>query len=381
MKITPIYYNNFYNNKKAHKTPAKVNNNAVAKGMSYPNISFGWCEKHNVRSKEISLIFLNQLQMQNEKENNAKLEKNRLESLDIADSSHKEALNFLLSFSNRQKNEAEFIPLWSLMNDDKLKTEMDKSKVFSDPIVTLMALSNIPKLKVNNKSITKEQLEKANGSLQIHTAIILINQIKQNMGNKKSLAGQNDKEIMELVQIVIENIEKTYGAGTYEKFMELSRAGATPDFSTKKESLDFLLNIDNDAKRLEFGDLFDEKLTNLLEKQRQLEFQKNEIEYLYQRKVTIGEALSEAKVAKLEQMLANSVSEKEKLAAQFMLEIKREIRFDNEKLDHDNLHHKEHLIGKSTHTHTKNPSKIEVDEIDVHYHEHSHDGHSHTHKH
>lgn len=342
-------------------------------------VSFGWCEKHNVRSKEISQIFLNQLMNRAEKEAEEMLKKTRLEYLDITDASNKESLNFLMQFTNRQKNEAEFIPLWSLMNDDDLQFAMNKSNIFSDPVKSLISLNLLQNIQVNNEKLTPEQLEKSKGSLQVHTAVILIHQIEENLDNPQTMAYQNREDIINLIEYVKQRIDSIYGANTYEKLFKLSNIGTNPDFNSKKESLDFLLKIDNNGRSLNFGTEFAHKLENILSMQRQLEYEKTELEFMYEKEVTIGQELSADKVNKLNQLILLSNSEKEKKAADFMLKTKHEIRFKKENLSHDEIHHREHILGKSNHAHDHEKNDIELDNIDVSYHEHNHDDHLHKH--
>ena len=380
--LQPVNQIKFYTNNNLLRTKQntdKTHTDSFVNNKSLP-VSFGWCEKHHVRSKEISMIFLNQLKLQNAKEQEANYKKTRLEYLDIANNSNKEAMNFLMQFTNRQKNEAEFIPLWSLMNNEELRTEMNKSPIFKDPVQNLISLNLLQDIKVKNSKITQAQLNRARGSLQVHTAAILLNQIDNNLGDADGLVFVNKKEIKELAAIVKDKIDSTYGANTYEKLINLSNIGATPDFNSKKDSLDFLLKIDNNARPIQWGEEFETKLKNLVEKQKQLETEKAELEIMYGREISIGSELSEAKVNKLNQMLRLSKSEKDKKAARFMLDINREIRFSKEELSHDAIHHREHLTGKANHTHKHATEEVELDDVPVeHYHEHSHDGHTHKH--
>ncbi len=375
-----LYTNNNFTRTKQNSEKFSVNNYAST-GNQFLPVSFGWCEKHQVRSKEISSIFLNQLKLQNAKAQEANYKKTRLEYLDIANNSNKEAMNFLMQFTNRQKNEAEFIPLWSLMNNEELRTEMNKSPIFKDPVQNLISLNLLQDIKVKNNKITPEQLRRAQGSLQVHTAAILLNQIDNNLfSSNNELALVNKKDITELAAIVKNKIDSTYGPNTYETLINLSNIGASPDFNSKKESLDFLLKIDNNARPIRWGEEFETKLQKLVEKQRQLETEKTELEILYGREISIDSELSESKVNKLNQMLRLSNSEKDKKAAKFMLEINREIRFSKEELSHDALHYREHLTGHANHTHSHKEDEVELDDVSVeHYHEHTHDGHTHKH--
>ena len=92
-----LYTNNNFTRTKQNSEKFTVNNYAST-GNQFLPVSFGWCEKHQVRSKEISSIFLNQLKLQNAKAQEANYKKTRLEYLDIANNSNKEAMNFLMQF-------------------------------------------------------------------------------------------------------------------------------------------------------------------------------------------------------------------------------------------------------------------------------------------
>ncbi len=386
MKVSRINHSNYSTNynisKKNQNNGLKENNlnlNKIQKfNYNYP-ISFGWCEKHNVRSKEISIIFLNQLKKQKEKEANAAFETTRLEYLELANNANKEALNFLMQFTNRQKNEAEFIPLWSLMNNENLRSEMQQSKVFGDPVGALISLNSLQDVKIKNDKITEEQLSKAQGSLQLHTAVILINQIEQSLNDPTSLAYQDKELIQELISIVKDNLDSVYGTNIYEKVLQLSKIGSEPDFSSKKESLDTLTKIDNDAKPFLLNDKFTEKLESLIDHQKQLEYEKTEIEQEYKHKVTIGAELTVAQKDKLNSILESSSDLKERKAAEFMLKINHQIRFSKEEISHSDIHHREHILNIADHVHLNEENDVELDEVNVQYHEHSHNGHTHNH--
>lgn len=383
MRIASVNFQNF-NYQKKLKDEKEQNN--LSKGIPYIStkmfrynypVSFGWCEKHNVRSKEISIIFLNQLQKQQEQDAKANYQKTRVEYLDIASNSQKESLNFLMQFTNRQKNEAEFIPLWSLMNNEELRNEMQKSKIFSDPVASLISLHLVQDVKVKNNSITKEQLNRAHGSLQLHTAVILINQIEKNLNNPQLLSYGDRDKIVEILNIVKNHLDSIYGKDIYEKVLKLSNIGAKPDFSSKKESLDILLKIDKDAKPLALGKEFSEKLNNLVENQRKLEYEKLNIEQLYGQEIQLGNELNSQQKERLNKILQSSPDIKQRKVAEFMLKINREIKLKKDELSHDNLHHREHVLGIATHHH--HHDEMELDDVDVPYHEHTHDGHHHTH--
>lgn len=369
---------------KNDKNKVKSSNSFSCEGLPKFNktnfiVSFGWCEKHSVRSKEVSLIFMNQLRKQKELEKLEEREKTRLEYLDISEKAHKESLNFLMQFANRQKNEAEFIPLWSLMNNEELREEVQKSKIFSDPVASLISLNLLQEIKVKNNSITPEQLQKAQGSLQLHTAVILVNQIEKNLDNKELLAAYDKAMIVELLSIVKSQLDSIYGKGVYDKVLKLSNIGTEPDFSSKKESLEILTKIDNEAKPLTLGKEFSEKLNNLLARQKQLEYEKLSIEQMYGQRIVLGGELTDAQRSKLNSICRNSSSVKERKTAEFMLKLNKEVRFSKEKLSPKNLHHREHILGLATHSHSHSHDEGELEEVDVHYHEHSHNGHTHKH--
>ena len=235
--LQPVNQIKFYTNNNLLRTKQntdKTHTDSFVNNKSLP-VSFGWCEKHQVRSKEISMIFLNQLKLQNAKEQEANYKKTRLEYLDIANNSNKEAMNFLMQFTNRQKNEAEFIPLWSLMNNEELRTEMNKSPIFKDPVQNLISLNLLQDIKVKNSKITQAQLNRARGSLQVHTAAILLNQIDNNLGDADGLVFVNKKEIKELAAIVKAQIDSPYGANTYEKLIAMSVNERENFYKTQKE--------------------------------------------------------------------------------------------------------------------------------------------------
>lgn len=254
----------------------KTTNNSVTNSIeqrNYPkNISFGYCEIHVEKSNSISVFFNNKLI--DMKVNN--LTKKKEDLLDISNSATKEATNFLLMFANKQKDEAEFIPLWTIINNEKTSTLMDNSDIFKDTIQNLIAANNVQKVKIKNPKLSTEQLEKAQGSLQLHTIVILLNQIEKNRENQVFLSENGQQNADELVSIINKKIDDIYGEGVYEKIKKLSEVGSNPDVRTKKESLDFLMFIENNAKKIDFGKEFEDKLIKLVENEKKLELAKKE---------------------------------------------------------------------------------------------------------
>jgi hypothetical protein len=352
-----------------------TNTTIATRNTVLPNytVSFGWCDVHNVHSNQISIILQNQLTQQEEIENEKAVKTKRLELLEIANRSNKEAINFLLNFTNRQKNEAEFIPLWAILNNDELHKTINKSKIFTDPVQTLLSLDLVQKALIKNDKLNTDQLEKSQGSLQLHSAVILLNQIEENINNPQSLAYQNNAEINELVSIIKESIDKIYGKNTYEKIKKLSLIGTNPNVKDKKESLDYMMFIDENAKKLNFGEEFSEKLNTLLVKQQSIEKSKMELEILFERNISMGAILSNEKRDLLQNKLKNSPSAKEVKAVQFMLDINQEIRFSKETLSPDEIHDREQLLRHAKHNHHKEIKDEEVDVVEVSYHEHTHE--------
>lgn len=352
-----------------------TNTTIATRNTVLPNyaVSFGWCDVHNVHSNQISIILQNQLTQQEEIENEKAVKTKRLELLEIANRSNKEAINFLLNFTNRQKNEAEFIPLWAILNNDELHKTINKSKILADPVQTLLSLDLVQKALIKNDKLNTDQLEKSQGSLQLHSAVILLNQIEENINNPQSLAYQNNAEINELVSIIKESIDKIYGKNTYEKIKKLSLIGTNPNVKDKKESLDYMMFIDENAKKLNFGEEFSEKLNTLLVKQQSIEKSKMELEILFERNISMGAILSNEKRDLLQNKLKNSPSAKEVKAVQFMLDINQEIRFSKETLSPDEIHDREQLLRHAKHNHHKEIKDEEVDVVEVSYHEHTHE--------
>ena len=63
--LQPVNQIKFYTNNNLLRTKQntdKTHTDSFVNNKSLP-VSFGWCEKHQVRSKEISMIFLNQLKL------------------------------------------------------------------------------------------------------------------------------------------------------------------------------------------------------------------------------------------------------------------------------------------------------------------------------
>ena len=250
----------------------KINNQSTKKEMRMNNtltqdtfqrsVNFGWCEPHQVRRTEISQVFNKALRA---KQQAAELKKKTGELLDIANKSALEATKYIINFANRIKGEAEFVPLWSINTDSELQETLDESPIFGDPVQNLIGLKNISKFEMNNPKYSEELNQQGAGSLQVHTTIILAEQAQRNL-EKSDLSAEDKKEVQEMIQIAKDKVDETFGEGTYNQLVKISNMGQNPTLEQKRESNRILKEIDSKARSFNFGEEFNTRLQNLVEK-------------------------------------------------------------------------------------------------------------------
>ena len=235
------------------------------------NVTFGWCEPHVQRGSEISMIFNETLRQQ---QKIAEIERKKGALLDTANKSAMDATKFVLNFANRQKGEAEFVPLWTIKSNPVLQKTMDDSPIFGDPVQNLIALNNVSKFKMNNPKFSEQMNNQAAGSLQLHTTMIMAEQAKRNL-EKSNLSAEDKKEVEELLELVQDKVDEVFGEGTYQKLLDIGNMGKEPTIEQKRESNRILIDIDHKARRFDFGEEFRHRLEHLVEKQHEKLHQKN----------------------------------------------------------------------------------------------------------
>lgn len=261
MNILPIQiYQNF--NRFNQNSNVKYRQNGLQQDVFQRNVSFGWCEPHQVRKTEVSQIFNETLRM---KQKEAELKRKAGELLDIANRTALEATKFVINFANRMKGEAEFVPLWAIKTDEKLQETLDASPIFGDPVQNLIGLKNIGKFKMNNPNYSEALNNQGAGSLQVHTAIIFTEQAERNL-NKANLTEDDKKDVLALLQKVKTRIDEVFGEGTYAKLIEISNMGKNPTTEQKQESNRILKEIDAKARNFNFGEEFNEQVQALVER-------------------------------------------------------------------------------------------------------------------
>ncbi len=255
MKILQSYfspYNSASGNTQKFSLP-KLKNDTFERSQ----ITFGWCNLHNRVSSECSQLFNTQIQ---EMRAAIELKKKQTELNKLDQEASETATKFLLNFANKQKGVAEFIPLWTVLNNVELQKTMDESPVFGDSIQCLISMTNIEKFKMKNPKFSPEMNEQAAGSLQIHSMAILIEQAKR---NKHKMTQENRDKVDELIQLGVEAIDKAFGDGTYAQLVGVSQMGEKLR-EHQSESMEILKSIDARAKRFSLGDEFKKKLHDLL---------------------------------------------------------------------------------------------------------------------
>lgn len=262
MKIYPLTnYANFrmqnFENKNHNSKCANANCSTPNK-----NINFGWCEPHQVRKSEVSILFNEKLRV---KQKELELKRKMGELLDVANRSAMEATKFVINFANKMKGEAEFVPLWAVKTTPELQQTLDESPIFGDPVQNLIGLKNIGKFKLNNPNYSEALNNQGAGSLQVHTSIIFVEQAERNM-DKADLTDEEKTEAKELISIVKKKIDEVFGDGTYAKLIEISNMGKEPTLEQKIESNRILKEIDSKAKNFDFGEEYNLRLEALLDK-------------------------------------------------------------------------------------------------------------------
>ena len=261
MNILPIQvYQNF--NRFNQTNNMRYRQNGLQQDVFQRNVSFGWCEPHQVRRTEVSQIFNETLRM---KQKEAELKRKAGELLDIANRTALEATKFVINFANRMKGEAEFVPLWTIKTNEELQETLDASPIFGDPVQNLIGLKNIGKFKMNNPNYSEELNNQGAGSLQVHTAIIFTEQAERNL-DKANLTEEDKKEVLALLQKVKTTIDEVFGEGTYAKLIEISNMGENPTTEQKQESNRILKEIDAKARNFNFGEEFNEQVQALVER-------------------------------------------------------------------------------------------------------------------
>lgn len=237
-------------------------NNSLTKDTFQRSVTFGWCEPHQIRRTEVSQLFNNALKL---KQKEAELKRKAGELLDIANKSALDATKYIINFANRIKGEAEFVPLWSIKTDSELQKTLDESPIFGDPVQNLIGLKNISKFKMNNPKYSEELNQQGAGSLQIHTTIILTEQAQRNL-EKSDLSAEDKKEVQEMLKIAKDKVDETFGEGTYNQLVKISSMGENPTLEEKRESNRILKEIDSKARSFNFGEEFNVRLKNLVDR-------------------------------------------------------------------------------------------------------------------
>lgn len=301
MLINNSYFNpnnlSFKNTQKAEFKPTFGGISMDSFKKTTAKISFG-CPPHQNRRDEIAAEFIRQLRREQEDYE----KKKRLEILNLEKKVSLEVAGFLLNFSNKIRQEAEFNPsevlLGKTVNQKSpvIDEALAASPIFSDPVIGLTTMNILKKFVPNSKNLNKGELEQQFKDAKNATKDVTLITIKKTVEQGKVPLIHRDKMIIkELCDIA----EKTDGC--------------------------------------DFGAAFEEKLNALLESQRKLEKRKLKIELDYKHEIVFGETLTEEK--------RKQAASKDADIFKMMLDYNREILFNKEKLTDEEIHIREGILG------------------------------------
>ena len=229
-------------------------------------ISFGYCERNGGHYQKMYEIDTNFSQKITERIGQLEKLKNKAQQrYSLEDESNIEAAKIIMQYSNMQTVFAEMPPAYTIVTGTKLKKAMDKTQTFTNPIDNLIVINNITKIKGVNKELPQSQQSKATRAAQLYSTLILLNQIKANIGKLQFNSTQDD--IKELVQMVEMTVKEIYGDDIIERVEKLSQMGRKVSLEDQKTALNFLIEIDCISKDLKLPTEFEEKLSKLAEKQ------------------------------------------------------------------------------------------------------------------
>jgi|GEM_PF-5837001 len=341
------------------------NHTAMIPAIYYKSpISFGYCTPHQGVRREVSQDFMEQVMRNIEINRN----KTRLELLELRNEASREVTAFLLSFSNKMLNSAEYPVEEFFMAETEFQAQkeiknntigrgtdyhnsgyiedretireaMSQSTVLNDSVLSLISANNLKKFKPKNENLDDSQLD-----LQYSSII---------KSTKEALALSTEQ--------ALENGNKFYSDDDMDDIATLVKIIRTTDGA-------------------DFGDDFDRLLKKVINSQKHMEKKKIELEVFYQREISAGSVLTDEKREKLLEM-KKTVTGKKLEAVEFMLKYNREITFCRDELTADQMHTRHHLLEHShDHVHNSAPSQIAVNnQVTVTPHIHNEKTHVHNH--
>lgn len=252
----------------------------------------------------------------------------RLENLNIKSEANFNITRDLLDFANKQKDEAEFIPLWVVNNNEALKELFNKTPFINDTVQNLISILNIEETIGNNEVMSKERTRKALGVAQINTIVILLEQIKKN--KQSNNLSKTDRELVEkLLGMVEEEINRIYSADTLKQLMQLSKSPLKPTDEEINKMKYVMVKIDEKAETIKLSDDYKKVLQELINNQRRLERKRIEIEIEYGRKVTNTQKLPPDFRRRIEDKLKTETNEARIKASELALELDSAIEFSS----------------------------------------------------